>query len=63
MSPQTGDIWQYTFAKSHNVVTVLVMEEEDEGWQDTWICLSLDNGECGAWYFGETAMKDWRKLA
>jgi hypothetical protein len=59
MSPQTGDIWQYTFAKSHNVVTVLVMEEEDEGWQDTWICLSLDNGECGGgWYFGEAAMKD-----
>jgi hypothetical protein len=62
MSPQPGDIWQYTFAKSHNVVTVLVMEKDDE-WYDTWSCLSLDSGECGEWYFGKEAMKDWKQLA
>jgi hypothetical protein len=62
MSPQTGDIWQYTFAKGRSIVTVLVMEKDDE-WLDTWICLSLDNGECGGWYFGEAAMKDWKQLA
>jgi hypothetical protein len=62
MTPGIGDIWQYTFIKNHHVITVLVLEENDE-WQDTWFCLSLDNGECGEWYFGEQAMKDWRKLA
>jgi len=62
MKPNIGDIWQYTFIRNHNTATVLLMEKDDE-WLDTWICLSLDNGECGGWYFGKETMEEWKQLA
>ncbi len=62
MSPQAGDIWQYTFIRDHNTATVLLIEKDDE-WTDTWTCLSLDNGECGGWYFGKETMEEWKQLA
>ena len=63
MSPQTGDIWEYTYEYSEtDPIAVLVMEKSPE-WEDTWLCLRLDDGECNDWLFDEECAPRWRKLA